>query len=82
MENEHYVAIRVRYWSLDGVEVKESRAPAEEIEEVEGVWLTRRATMRNLVENSSTTLTVLEMEPNASIKDSLFTQRYLEQKSR
>jgi len=82
VEKEHYVAIRVRYWSLDGVEVKESRAPAAEIEEVEGVWLTRRATMRNLVENSSTTLTVLEMEPNVSIRDSLFTQRYLEQKER
>ena len=82
VEKEHYVAIRARYWSLDGVEVKESRTPAAEIEEVEGVWLTRRATMRNLVDDSSTTLTVVEMEPNASIRDSLFTQRYLEQKAR
>jgi hypothetical protein len=82
VEQEHYVAIRARYWSLDGVEVKEFRTPAAEIEEVEGVWLTRRATMRNLVEDSSTTLTVVEMEPNASIRDSLFTQRYLEQKAR
>jgi hypothetical protein len=38
--------------------------------------------MRNLVDDSSTTLTVVEMEPNASIRDSLFTQRYLEQKAR
>ena len=82
MEKEHYVAIRARYWSLDGVEVKESRTPAAEIEEVDGVWLTRRATMRNLIDASSTTLTVLEMEPNVSIRDSLFTQRYLEQKAR
>jgi hypothetical protein len=82
VEKEHYVAIRARYWNLDGVEVKESKTPAAEIEEVDGVWLTRRATMRNLVDDSSTTLTVVEMEPNASIRDSLFTVRYLEQKSR
>ena len=82
VEQEHYVAIRARYWSLDSIEVKESRTPAAEIEEVDGVWLTRRATMRDLVDDSSTTLTVLEMEPNASIRDSLFTQRYLEQKAR
>jgi hypothetical protein len=82
VEQEHYVGIRARYWSFDGVEIKESKTPVAEIEEVDGVWLTRSATMRNLVDDSSTTLTVIEMEPNASIRDSLFTQRYLEQKAR
>ena len=54
----------------------------ERIEEVEGVWLTLEATMRDLIEKSQTTLHILEMEPNAKIRDSIFSQRNLMSKSR
>ena len=81
VEKEHFVTIRTRYWSLEGIEVKEYRTPHEEIEEIEGVWLARRATMRNLVESSSTTLYIDEIEPNAELRESAFTVRKLEQRS-
>jgi hypothetical protein len=82
VEKEHFVTIRTRYWNLDGIEVKEYRAPYGEIEEVDGVWLTRHVSMRNLVDSSLTTLYIDEIEPNASIGNSTFTVRKLEQRSR
>jgi hypothetical protein len=82
VEKEHYVAVRTRYWDLDELEVKEFRASAGEIEELDGVWLTKRGTMRNVIENSSTVLTVLEMMPNAKINDSHFSERALVSKGR
>ena len=82
MAKEHYVNLRTRYWDLDGSESKEYRAAAAAIEELEGVWLTKRARMRNLIEDSSTFLVVEEMIPNAKIKDSEFSERSLVSKGR
>jgi|ETNmetMinimDraft_15_1059895.scaffolds.fasta_scaffold01600_5 hypothetical protein len=82
VEKSHHVTIRTDYWDLDDQEIKRFTAPAAAIEEVEGVWLIREGTMANLVEDSSTRLEVLEMEPNAKIRDSHFSTRSLESKGR
>jgi len=82
IEKGHHVVVRTDYWDRDGVEIKRFAAPAAEIEEVDGVWLIKAGTMSNLVESSSTRLDVLEMEPNAKIRDADFSQRKLEQKGR
>ena len=82
VEKEHYVPIYTRYWSHDEVEIKHYATKAADIELVDGVWLTRHGTMTDVVESSATTLNVLEIEPNAKIKDSLFSVRTLEQRSR
>jgi outer membrane lipoprotein-sorting protein len=82
IEKAHYVPIRTDYWDLDGNAIKRFTAPAAEIEEVEAVWLIRQGTMANLVESSSTRLEVLEIEPNAKIRDSQFSTRTLEKKGR
>ena len=82
VEKDHYVVIRTDYWNRDGLEIKRFAAPAAEIEQLDGIWLVRQGTMANVVEGSSTTLEVLEMEPNAKIRDAEFSQRKLEQKSR
>ena len=82
IEKSHHVPVRTDYWDLDGQEIKRFTAPAAAIEEVEGVWLIRRGTMANLVEGSSTRLEVLEMEPNAKIRDSQFSTRTLESRGR
>lgn len=82
VEKSHYVPIRTRYWSQDEIEIKEYRSDASGIEEFEGVWLTREGTMRDLVHNSHTTVRVLEIEPNAEIKDSAFSERSLISRSR
>ena len=82
VEKSHYVPIRTDYWDRDGQPIKRFTAPAHEIEEIEGVWLIRRGTMADLVEGSSTRLVVVEMEPNAKIRDSQFSTRTLESKGR
>ncbi len=82
IEKQHYVPIRTRYWDLDGVVLKEYSTSPNEIEEMEGVWLTMRSNMRDVTTNSFTRLTILEMQPNAKINDSHFTERRLISKSR
>lgn len=82
VEKEHHVVVRTDYWNHDGLEIKRFTAPPSEIEEVDGVWIVKRGTMANLVEGSSTSLEVLEMEPNAEIRDAEFSQRKLEQRAR
>lgn len=82
VEKEHYVPLQTRYWSHDDIEVKQYTTLASQIEEVEGVWLTREGTMRDLVNQSYTTARILEIEPNAKIKDSEFSERSLIGRSR
>jgi outer membrane lipoprotein-sorting protein len=82
VEKNHYVPIQTRYWSHDDVEVKQYTAPADQIEEIEGVWMIRQGTMRDLVNKSYTTARILEIEPNAKIKDSEFSERSLIGRSR
>ena len=72
----------MRYWDHDGVEVKHYSTPHSDIAEVEGVWMTRVATMKDLLNESSTLLEIVNMEPNAKVRDKEFTVRRLEQKSR
>lgn len=82
IEKSRSVPIRTDYWDLEGQAIKQFTAPAHEMEEIEGVWLIRRGMMANLVEGSSTRLVVVEMEPNAKIRDSQFSTRTLESKGR
>jgi hypothetical protein len=46
------------------------------------VWLIREGTMASLGEDAATRLEVLEMEPDAKIRDSHFSTRSLESKGR
>jgi hypothetical protein len=74
------IPVRTDYWDQMGVEIKRYTAPPENMEEVDGVWIARRTMMRNLIEKSSTSLVILEIEANAKVKDSMFTTRALESK--
>jgi hypothetical protein len=67
VERDHYVPIRVRYWDRAEIEIKELRARAESIREIEGVWLPIDATMRHLLEKTQTSLTVEVLVPNPEL---------------
>ena len=78
IEKQHYVPIRVRYWDLKGVEIKELRSPVESIREIEGVFVPLRATVRHLLDETHTSVTVEVLVPNADLPDRYFTERQLQ----
>ncbi|MDH3212740.1 MAG: outer membrane lipoprotein-sorting protein [Myxococcales bacterium] len=80
VEKEHYVPIRVRYWDRKRVEIKELRSPVESIRQIEGVWIPIQATMRHLLEETRTTVSVDLLVPDADLPDRYFTQRQLQSK--
>jgi hypothetical protein len=81
VEQEHNVPIRTLYWSKNLL-VKQWDANVDTLEELRGVWFIREATLRDLVEGTSTTRTIDEIDPDAPIKDSLFSVRQLERRVR
>jgi hypothetical protein len=64
VDKERSVVVHARYWDAASVEIKQMLAPAEEIREYDGVYVPMRATMRNLLLDSQTTLIITSLEPN------------------
>ena len=64
VDKQRAVIVRARYWDDAGVEIKELQAPPGEIREFEGIFVPMKATMRNLLLDSSTTLVVTGLEVN------------------
>ena len=80
VEKQHNVPIRVRYWDLKGVEIKELRSPIESIREIEGVFVPIQATVRHLLDETQTSVSVDVLVPNADLPDRYFTERQLQSK--
>ena len=78
VEKERFVPLRTRYWDDAGVEVKELRAVPSEIRNFDGVWLPMKATMRNLQQDSFTTLVVSKFVPNPDLPQATFDLSRLE----
>ena len=78
VEKERFVPLRTRYWDDAGVEVKELRAVPSEIRNFDGVWLPMKATMRNLQQDSFTTLVVSNFVPNPDLPQATFDLSRLE----
>lgn len=72
------VVVHARYWDSAGVEIKQLLAPAEEIREYDGIYVPMRATMRNLLLDSQTTLIVTHIEPNPDFTIDIWDLRKLE----
>ncbi len=80
VEKAHYVPLRIRYWNRMEIEIKELRSPAESIREIDGIYVPSEATMRHLLESSSTSLDLDVLIPNPELPDQLFTERQLHAK--
>ena len=78
VEKERFVPLRTRYWDDAGVEVKELRAAPSEIRNFGGVWLPMKVTMRNLQQESFTTLVVSNFVPNPVLPQATFDLSRLE----
>lgn len=72
IEREHYVALKVRYWDGDGVEVKLLTAPRSSIKSFDGIWVATYSTMHNLQEDTTSEMIVEDLEPNPELTDRLF----------
>ncbi len=66
VEQEHNVALRIRYWDKSGVETKEMTAPPERIRAFGKSWIATESTMKDLRQGTSSSLYVDEVdtEPN------------------
>lgn len=78
VEKEHCVPLLTRYWDDKGLEVKELVAPADRVEEKQGVWVPMRLTMRNVQLDTFTRLEVESLEPNPELSRTVFDLRRLE----
>jgi hypothetical protein len=78
IDRERWVALRTVYWDRSGVQSKELRAPAAEVQEFDGVWVPMRTEMRNLQSGSYTVLQVEELTGNPDVLDGEFDPRRLE----
>jgi hypothetical protein len=73
VEPNHYIPLRSRSWDSDGVEVKEMTASADSIRPFGDIWIAAESTMRDLLQNTSSTLFVDELDPNPDFNRSVFT---------
>lgn len=78
VDKKRAVIVRARYWDDAGVEIKELEAPPGEIREFEGIFVPMKATMRNLLLDSSTTLVVTDLEVNPKFNSDTWDLRRLE----
>ncbi len=80
IEKRHHVPLETRYWDLQDVEVKLLSAPLASIEEVDGIWIARERTARNLLERTETRLRVERVASAEELSDRIFSQRWLSSK--
>ncbi len=78
VEKEHCVPLLTLYWDEKEIEVKNLMAPADKVQELDGVWIPMELTMRNLQLETFTTLTIEDMEPNPKLPRKTFDLSRLE----
>jgi hypothetical protein len=78
VDTQRSVVVHARYWDDAGVEIKQLLAPADEIRNYGGVYVPMRATMRNLLIDSQTTLVITKIEPNLEFDIDTWDLRRLE----
>jgi len=81
VDKRRMVPLRVRYYDLAGVEVKELRTRPQDVQDFDGVQVPMKVTMRNLQLESFTTFEILSFDPNPHLPDSAFDLRRLEEEN-
>jgi len=79
VDKRRMVPLRVRYFDLAGVEVKELRTRPQDVQDFDGVQVPMKITMRNLLLDSFTSFEILSFDPNPHLPDAAFDLRRLEQ---
>jgi hypothetical protein len=69
LEKDHYVPLKTRYWDGAGVETKLLTSPRASIKEFVGVWVATEVTALDLLEKTSSTLHIDELDPDPEIDE-------------
>lgn len=77
-EKARYVPLRVRYWNESGVLFKELLAEHDSIQRFDHAWIPTRSTMRNVLQDSFSTLNIETLEANPELPEGAFSVRQLE----
>ncbi len=80
IEKEHYVPLRTRYWDDVGVAVKELRSPRASLKSFDGVWVPTESTMTDLLEDTTSRVTLEKLDPNPTLADIEFSTTVLERR--
>jgi hypothetical protein len=78
IDKAHYVPLRTRYWDEVGVASKELRSPRASLAAYDGVWVPNESTMTDLLEDTSSTVTIESLDPNSTLDDNEFSPSALE----
>jgi len=72
IDQERYVPLRTLYHDADGVLLRELLSNVESIEEFDGVWIATASTMRDVRDDTSSTMVVHLLRPNPELDEALF----------
>jgi Outer membrane lipoprotein-sorting protein len=78
VDKKRNVPLKIRYWDMAGIEVKELISPPSSVKEFDGVFVPMKATIRNLQQDSYSVGEIDKLEPNPPISKSVFDPRRLE----
>jgi len=78
VDREWSVALQTHYWDTAGVQVKELRAPAAEVKEIDGIRVPMRTEMRSLQTGGYTILQIDDLAGDLPVDDNEFDPRRLE----
>jgi hypothetical protein len=77
VEKQRFVPLRIRHWNQAGVEVKELRASARAVRQLAGRWFPIRMRVRDLIEDTRTSLQIDLVAANPELPSRYFSQKQL-----
>jgi hypothetical protein len=78
VDKDRSIPIKTRYWNQYDLEVKEFLADPSTVENIEGIWIAHKATMRHLRRGTFTHMIMEDVRPNAELTERHFDLRRLE----
>lgn len=76
---DNYIPVVIDYYSEDDPDVKIKRLTQDDIKTIDGIPTAMTSVMNDRIDNTSTTMKILEIEYDISLNDAMFTERELKQ---
>jgi len=76
---DNYIPIVIDYYSEDDSDLRVKRLSQKDIQKIQGIPTAMTSVMNDLIDNTSTTMKIMEIEYDVSLSDKMFTERELKQ---